>query len=282
MEKFIIAAGCALRISDCSARVPEDGSKDAAHGTTVSVPQTILLLHGYLESLDVWENFVPLLTPAARVVSLDIPGHGISQVMGEVHTMDFLADVAVGVMDSLSIEKCVVVGHSMGGYVATALLKRHPKRVQSLVMLHSTPYADAQPKREQRQREIDIIISGKRDLLAATAPIHGFAEQNRRRLSSDIAALSERIQMFDEDGIIALLRGLASREDMSTLLAESAVSQLFIFGRKDEYITEQVAQKIIEEQPQAKVVWLEESGHMGFIEEPEKCAEVILNFAKQL
>lgn len=276
MEKFIIAAGCALRVSDCRCRVLDDSTKDANSGTMVSIPQTILLLHGYLESLDVWENFVPLLTATARVVSFDIPGHGISQVMGELHTMDFLADVAVGVMDSLSIEKCVVVGHSMGGYVATALLKRHPERVQSLVMLHSTPYADTPTKREQRQREIDVITSGKRDLLAVTAPIHGFAEQNRRRLSTEIAALSERIQMFDEDGIVALLRGLASREDMSTVLTESRVNQLFIFGRKDEYITEQVAQKIIEEQPQAKVVWLEESGHMGFIEEPEKCARAIL------
>lgn len=269
MEKFIIAAGCALRISDCR----KNACEPCGCGE-----QTIILLHGYLESLDVWDEFIPLLTPGARVISLDLPGHGVSQVMGEVHSMEFLGDVVAGVMDKLGVEKATIVGHSMGGYVALALLKKHPQRVERLVMFHSTPNPDSEQRREMRVREIGVITSGKRDLLAATAPIVGFAEQNRKRLSNDITALSERILMFDEDGIVAVLRGLAAREDMNEILRNSNVPQLFIFGRGDEYITPEIAQTVITNQPQAQVVWLENSGHMGFIEEPAEAAVAILRF----
>ena len=76
MEKFIVAAETALRISD------------SQQGDT-----TLVLLHGYLESLEVWEDFTKLLTPYYRVIAIDIPGHGISEVRGEVHSMEFVADV---------------------------------------------------------------------------------------------------------------------------------------------------------------------------------------------
>jgi hypothetical protein len=92
MDKFIISNGCALRITD-----------------TRKGDKTIFLLHGYLESLDVWEDFTKLLSKEYRVVAMDIPGHGISQVMGEKHSMSFLADTVVGVLDELEIEKATIV-----------------------------------------------------------------------------------------------------------------------------------------------------------------------------
>ncbi|MBQ5930982.1 MAG: alpha/beta hydrolase, partial [Tidjanibacter sp.] len=97
MDKFIISNGCALRITD-----------------TRKGEQTLLLLHGYLESLDVWEDFTRLLSNYFRVVAMDIPGHGISQVMGPEHSMEFLADTVAGVLDELEIERATIVGHSMG------------------------------------------------------------------------------------------------------------------------------------------------------------------------
>ena len=101
MEKFIMAAGTALRISD-----------------TLKGGTTVVLMHGYLESLEIWGDFMKELAMHYRVLAIDIPGMGISQVRGEVHTMEFLADVLKGVLDKQGVERCFVVGHSMGGYVA--------------------------------------------------------------------------------------------------------------------------------------------------------------------
>lgn len=258
-----MAAGCATRISD---RKPRGES----HGT-------IVLLHGYLESLDVWDSFMPLLDRRFRVVAVDLPGHGISEVKGPLHTMEFLAEIVAGTLDELGIEKCTLIGHSMGGYASLEFLRKYPDRLDGFVLFHSTPNPDSSQKKEQREREIAIVESGKKDLLASTAA-NGFASDNRLRFANEIEDLAEQIILTDDYGITALLRGMMQRKDTNEVMRKSPVPQMIILGRKDEYITPDVAEKLIAAQPQAIIVWLDESGHMGFIEEAEKSAEAISGF----
>lgn len=238
----------------------------------------VVLLHGYLESMYVWDDFAPLLTPSVRVITVDIPGHGISEVKGEVHTMEMVADVLHQMLKSLEIERVTMVGHSMGGYVALAFCVRYPEQLDGLVLLSSTPNPDTEAKRENRRREIALVRAGKKDALARVAPEAGFAEQNRRRLRSYIDDLTECVHITEDDGIVALLGGMMERADQNEMLRKSAVPQLFILGKKDGYIPVEVAEEIVANHPQAQVAWLEESGHMGFIEEPEACAEALLKF----
>ena len=117
-EKFIMAGSTPLHLCDS-----EQGEK------------CIVLLHGYLESMLVWEDFIPLLYKQARVVTLDLPGHGISVVTGECHTMEYLADVVAEAMTTLCGERFTGVGHSMGGYVALALAEHHADRLEGVVLL---------------------------------------------------------------------------------------------------------------------------------------------------
>lgn len=261
MEKFIVAGGCAIAVRDT-----EVGER------------AILLLHGYLESADVWEPFARALSKEYRVVTIDIPGHGISQIKGEVHTMAFVAAVAADAMHVLGIERYAVVGHSMGGYVALEMLRIVPEHMTALVLFHSSPNADSEQKKEHRMREIALIDAGKKELLSKTAPQLGFAPENLRRLKEHIQSLSEQIWLTEDDGIKALLRGMMQREDTNELMRTSKVPQLMIFGRKDTFITPEIAQSIIDAQPQAKVVWLENSAHNGFWEEPELSLEAIQFF----
>lgn len=264
MEKFITANDTALRISDSGKGNP-----------------AVVLLHGYLESLDIWEDFSKSLTAAGvRAIAIDIPGHGISQVKGEVHTMDFLADVLAGVLDNLGVERCVPVGHSMGGYVVCTFAARYPERLSGLVLFHSTPNPDSETKKIDRQREIELVWAGKKELLASAFAPKGFALENRRRLSQDIAALEESAALTDDEGVVALLNGMMERPDRNETLRKLTVPELFIFGKEDEYIPADTAEKVIEAQPQAQVAWLEHSGHMGFLEEPEASARILLDFLK--
>lgn len=241
----------------------------------------VVLLHGYLESLLVWDDFVPLLYKRVRVVTLDLPGHGISVVQGEVHTMEYLADTVAEALRSLGIARCTVVGHSMGGYVALALCERHPDLLNGIVLLSSTPNADSDEKRENRNREAALVRAGKKDLLAQVAPEAGFAAENRTRMADAIEDLCEQVFVTEDEGIIALLGGMAARKDQNEMLRQSTVRQLFIFGRKDDYIPVEAAEAIAATHPQAQIVWLENSGHMGFLEEPEATATAILDFTQQ-
>lgn len=264
MEKFIISNGCALRIAD-----------------TRKGEKTLLLLHGYLESLDVWEDFAKLLSKEYRVVAMDLPGHGISQVMGPVHTMTFLADTVVGVLDELEIEKATIVGHSMGGYVALETLRQHPDRLEGIVLLSSTPNPDSPEKLVDRDREIALVEGGHKDLLASTAAKNGFAADNLRRMQDEIIFLEEQVLVTEAEGVVALLRGMKERADSNELLRSSSLPQLFILGKKDGYIPLERAEEMVASHPQAKVAWLENSGHLGYFEEPEACAKALLDFMSE-
>lgn len=260
-ERFIMAGRTPLHLCDS-----EQGEK------------CVVLLHGYLESMLVWEDFIPLIYKQVRVVTLDLPGHGISVVEGTCHSMEFLADVVAEAMRALGVERFTVVGHSMGGYVALALAEKYAERLDGLVLLSSTPNPDTELKRENRRREIELIRSGKKELLARVAPAAGFAACNRQRMKEYIEDLTEQVHVTEDEGIIALLNGMIERKDQNEMLRQSSVKQLFILGRKDEYIVEEVAEKMAAEHPLAEVVWLDNAGHMGFLEEPEKTAEALLKF----
>lgn len=261
MEKFITANHTALRIADS-----EQGKV------------TLVLLHGYLESLDSWSDLIPLLTDRYRVIAVDLPGHGISEVKGEIHTMEFLADVVEGVLDRVQAGRCFMVGHSMGGYVAEAFAEKFPEKLEGLILLHSTPDPDTEEKKENRRREIELVRQDKTDLLASLFASRGFSPENRKRFRNRIMEMEEQIEMTDNEGIIALLRGMMERPDRNETLRKLKVPQLFIFGRHDEFIPVEAAEKIIGNHPQAEVAWLEHSGHMGFIEEPEVVAAIIRGF----
>ncbi|MCD8185339.1 MAG: alpha/beta hydrolase, partial [Rikenellaceae bacterium] len=98
MEKFLTVGDTAIHYVDF-----ERGEK------------VVVLLHGYLESLEIWDEWAGKLGKAGyRVISLDLPGHGISEVIGPVHTMEFLAEIVELLLDKLQIPKAVLIGHSMG------------------------------------------------------------------------------------------------------------------------------------------------------------------------
>ncbi len=262
-EKFIMAGETPMHVADT-----ERGER------------CVVLLHGYLESMLVWDEFVDLLKRDLRVVTLDLPGHGVSMINGEVHTMEYLADCVALTMDTLGIDKYSVVGHSMGGYVALAMLDKYAKHLENITLLSSTTSADSQEKCDRRRREIELIKAGKKNTLARLVPHVGFAAQNVNRLKDYIEDIRELILISEDEGVIAILGGMIERKSRGEQLRDSGIPHLFIFGRHDYYIPQEVADEMIEQDPNAKVVWLEESGHMGFYEEPEKCAEAILNMIK--
>ena len=262
-ESFIMAGDAFLHVAD-------SGKGD----------KCVVLLHGYLESMYVWDDFLPLITPEVRVITVDIPGHGITDSVAEVHTMEMMADILHDMLDAMGIERVTMVGHSMGGYIALAFCEKYPESLDGLVLLSSTPNADTEQKVENRRREIELVRAGKKDMLAKVAPEAGFAVQNRKRFKDYIEDLVEQVHITDDDGIVALLEGMIARKDQNEMLRESAVRQLFILGKLDNYISVEAAEAFIEKNPQAQVAWLENSGHMGFIEEPQACAEALLGFIK--
>ncbi len=241
----------------------------------------IVLLHGYMETIAIWDEFVASIPKDYRIVRLDLPGHGLTGTPDrEVISVDFSAQVVHDVLQQAGIEKCIICGHSMGGYVALAFAAQFPGSTNALCLFSSTPNPDAPEKKEGRLREIELIKSGKLLLAAAHGIPNMYAPGNDKKFAEKIEETKEIAEIHEPDGIIGCLRGMMERPDRNEFLTSLNKPLLFIFGKQDRFITLETAQGLAAKYPQAKVVWLDNSGHNGFIEETAACSEGFLEFAK--
>ncbi|PKP26115.1 MAG: alpha/beta hydrolase, partial [Bacteroidetes bacterium HGW-Bacteroidetes-22] len=96
--------------------------------------ETIVLLHGFLESLAIWDTFSKELARDFRVISIDLPGHGQSDTIDAIHSMELMSEVLHEVLVLNSIDRCVIIGHSMGGYVTLAFTARYPEMTAAIAL----------------------------------------------------------------------------------------------------------------------------------------------------
>src|SRR5208337_1540379 len=167
--------------------------------------EVIVLLHGYLETLQIWGNFAKELTKFFRVIAIDIPGHGKSGKIAEVHTMDLMAEALDTVLSGLNIYKAFLVGHSMGGYVAMSYMVQYPGKVSGLCLFHSNPFADSEEKKANRDREIEIIRQGKQEILFNTNVPKSFATDHLEKFKAEVDRAKQIAEHCEPEGIIALL-----------------------------------------------------------------------------
>lgn len=235
----------------------------------------IVLLHGYLETKEVWNEFAKELAKTNRVICIDIPGHGESENIAETHTMELLAEQIHVLLTDLFANECIMIGHSMGGYVALAYANKFGSFLQGLVLFHSSVYADNDEKKANRLREIQFIKKGKKDLIFSTNLPKMFANENVDKHSQEIAQIQKLAKTHNEQGICAVLRGMMTRKDQQEFVKNFSKPMLFIFGEKDNYIPVEAGKAMLALNSEIKSVWLKNSGHMGFVEEPSNAIEAL-------
>ncbi|HEY4789632.1 MAG TPA: alpha/beta hydrolase [Bacteroidales bacterium] len=243
--------------------------------------KVIVLLHGYLESLEIWKDFAAELVKSFRVISIDIPGHGKSGKIGEIHAMDLLAEAVDTVLKNLGIDRAFIVGHSLGGYVAEAYLANYHLKTSGICLFHSTPFADTEEKKANRDREIEITRQGKQEVLFNTNVPKGFANDNLIPLKAKVDWAKSIAAKTPPKGIIAILEGMKIRPDRQHLLKETSCPVLYILGKKDNYIPYDVMLAVAQRSPKGEILSLENSGHMGFVEEPGVCLDTLRSFVMQ-
>ena len=260
MEYFAISNGIPVHILD-----------------TKKGDKTIVLLHGYLETLYIFNEFIEILEKKYRVIAIDLPGHGLSGSDKEINSMEFCAGVIADILKKNNIEKAWVAGHSMGGYIAQNCIKHYPGMFNGVILLNSTPFADSPEKRTDREREIDLIRKSKLGNLAALSIPKMYAPANLRKFDEKIEETVEISETHDPNGIVACIKGMMKREETKDVLAKTEKA-IFIFGTEDKFITEEIREKLIGEFPNVKAVVVPGTGHNSFIEEPQKVLEAIENF----
>ena len=242
----------------------------------------VVLLHGYLESLDIWESFTEDLAEHYRVIAVDLPGHGASDIFSTIDTMAVMADTVKHVLDQLDIGRAVLVGHSMGGYATLAFEEIFPEITLGYVLFHAHALADTDDKRLNRDREITLVKEGKKMQFINVNIPNAFASENVQKLATEVDRARNIALNTQDRGIICALEGMKARPDRQHVLKESMVPVLIVAGKKDNYIPFDVYEQHFGLATETDTLVLGKSGHMGFIEEKEKSLTGILKFLDKI
>jgi pimeloyl-ACP methyl ester carboxylesterase len=244
--------------------------------------RTIVFLHGYLLTKEVWQPVTEILSKQFRILSVDLPGHGESDVAGETHTMEFLAAATRAAIIDAGAPKVMLAGHSMGGYVTLAFAEKYPEILGGYVLFHSHPWADAPETVEKRKREIDIVRAGKKDIMYPPNISMMFAESNLAPMAEKVNWLKSYAARNSAEGIIAMLNGMIARPARDSVVEGGRLPLLWILGKHDRYFSPENALRDIRLPGNSEVVILENSGHLGFIEETERSAGLLAGFSAGL
>ncbi len=241
----------------------------------------VILLHGYLETSAIWNGFLEKLALDHWVIAVDLPGHGLSEAFDTTHTMEFMASVVKELMDSLGLDKAFLIGHSLGGYVTLAFLDLFPSYLSGYSLFHSQPFPDSAETLEKRKHEISLARSGKKELIYPENITRMFASSNLSVLADEVRKSKEIASEISAEGIIAVLNGMMLRPSRLSCMEEGKVPCLWLLGAEDNYISLNNMREKVRLPGNASLVVLENSGHLGFVEEEEKSVRVISEFISE-
>ena len=203
-----------------------------AHYTDQGTGNCIVLIHGFLEDLSMWDRVVDALKKTHRVICIDLLGHGETENLGYVHKMEDQAFMVKTLLDKLELNKCTLIGHSMGGYVALAFADLYPDLVSALCLMNSTAMPDNTEKKKNRDRGVAAVKQNHRTFIRIAIPLL-FSEENRSIFTEEINEVTTKALSMSQQGIIAALEGMKIRKDLTYLLEQNKFPILMIIGKKD-------------------------------------------------
>jgi 3-oxoadipate enol-lactonase len=244
---------------------------EAGRGTPV------VLLHGFPLSSAIWNEQRTRLSDHYRVITPDLRGHGQSPAPPGVYEMDVLARDVFGLLDALAIKKAVILGHSMGGYVALAGWRLAPERFLALGLVASQAGADTEEGRQGRYKMADKVAAEGSKVMAEAMLPKLFAP--KLPMEAPIAAqVRGLILNTPPAGIIGSLKGMAVRPDSGPLLPSVNIPALVIAGGQDQIIPPSKAQAMAAAISRATLATVENAGHMPMLEQPEATTNAIRAF----
>lgn len=234
--------------------------------------QNLVLLHGFMENLLMWDDMTPLLSKRFRLIKIDLPGHGRSDLYAQTHTMELMAEKVKEVTDALGLNTFHLLGHSMGGYVSLAFAEKYAHSLASLTLFFSTALPDDEEKKQIRHRSLGIIDQAFSMFVNNSIP--NLFNPNERDVLKDKIELAKTLALStNPEGVKAAQRGMIERPNRVAILEQFNKKILIISGRhdgavKNEWLTE------LPQQSNLKIYSLD-CGHNGHWEKPEICAAIV-------
>ena len=245
--------------------------------TETGTGKPIIFLHGFLENKTMWIDFLPVLSKNNQIITVDLLGHGHSDCLGYIHTMETQAEMIFALMNELKIKKASIVGHSMGGYIALAFTEMYPKMITRLVLLNSTSYEDSEDRKANRDRAIKAVKQNYTSFVRLSIG-NLFSEKNREILVEDIENVRNEALKTPLQGIIAALEGMKIRKDRFFILQEAKFPITLILGKQDPVLNYQ--ENMLQTENTKVELLTFPDGHMSWIENKGELMEILTQMFK--
>lgn len=237
----------------------------------------IVLIHGFLENATMWDEIAPELTKRNRVITIDLLGHGKSDCLGYVHSMELFAETIEAVLKHLKIRKYILVGHSLGGYISLALAKINYPKIKGLCLLNSTSYEDSKERKELRTRANKMVQNNFENMVKLSIS-NLFHQANLSTFKEEIKSIKKEALQTSLQGYIAAQEGMKIRPNSTTFLSENNFKKLIIIGEKDPVLDFETSLKEAKITNSEFVVFPD--GHMSHIENKNELIATLKGFVK--
>lgn len=234
--------------------------------TDVGKGVPVVFVHGFPLNRNTWMHQIDSLKAEFRIIAPDLRGLGDSDGEGEVTTMAQFADDIHALLQNLKTGPCVLVGHSMGGYVTLAFARQYPNMLKGLVLVGTKSGADSPEAAAARRTTSDKVkIEGSRVVVEAMTPKMLAPGNTDAKMLEQVREFMSRSKPA---GVIAALLGMATRPDSTPMLANIQVPTLVITGADDIIIPPAESEKLSQAIPRAALEVIPHAGHLVAFEKP--------------
>ena len=245
----------------------------------------VVLLHGFGESSRVWHKQIPALQNICKLILPDLPGSGRSAMLDiavtNISIPDF-ADCVNSILERENIRQCIMLGHSMGGYITLSFAEQYPEKIKAFGLLHSTAFADNEEKKQNRLRGIELIETyGSYAFLKNTIP-NLFADSFKTTNAEEIGHLIDDGKQFSEKSLQQYYYAMMQRRDATHVLKNSRVPVLFMIGKEDVAAPLNDLLKQVYLPGISYIHILKNAGHMGMWEAEKVFNEYIKEFVNEI
>jgi pimeloyl-ACP methyl ester carboxylesterase len=243
----------------------------------------LVLLHAFPLSSAMWLAQREGLAAKFRVLTPDLRGFGGSALGTDEPSVDAMADDVAALLDDRGIDRAIIGGHSMGGYVALAFCRRHPDRVLGAVLADTKATADTDEARDARLRTAERLeADGTVEVLLADLLPRLVGPTTMRTRALVYGRVRGLVQSAPPQAAAWAQRAMAARPDSLDALAGFRPPVLVLHGTEDAIITEDDARTMAQALPNAELIVIPGAGHLTAVEQPQLFNDAVTEFGAAL
>lgn len=240
----------------------------------------VVLLHGFCESSKIWAEFVPVLAGDHRVLAIDLPGHGQNPFEGMPDDLAGFGQQVWATLDEAGVADAVLIGHSLGGYVALAMAAQQPSRIRGLSLFHSSALADSDERKAARDKTIEFLAQNGIEKFVYPTFINFFSTQSRSQLAPQIQAYLDLCARTAVQTAMRTTAVMRDRPDQTALLSTATFPIQLVIGKEDVAVPLEASLRQVHLPARSHALILAQIGHNGMIEAPEDTLNALRQFAQ--